>query len=402
MAKFCVFCGEKPQEKTKEHIIPKWLIEYTGDPKRLIQLGEKNIAFDQLTFPACNTCNNDYAKLEDKAKVALLKIFNDEEVTQEDLSLLLDWFDKVRVGLWLLSLRMTNFFPELTQDLEPKFYISKRIRASDRLLKIKKLKNTRQGINFIGITSPQFLSTPSCFGLIINNYLFTNLSMQFLFNQRLGFPKIKNISFDENFNVIASGIDNTSRKMQLPLVSNILENTGITFFQAIIPTPVVSFINHSNKEKLLYKPYEQGLGKIVILDKTYKIFKKKPLNLEIHQASISNYDDMAIFYEEISSLQSHLQTQTIATLKKSKNIPSSIKNNMEIFLDVTNKSHNMLHQHASKDLLKTSVNDVTSCIKESYSSTPTIKQQEIMEVLSEFIVRKSRGENISLGIKTKK
>lgn len=402
MAKFCVFCGKKPQEKTKEHIIPKWLIEYTGDPKRLIQLGERNIAFDQLTFPACDKCNNDYAKLEDKAKVALLKIFNDQEVTQEDLSVLLDWFDKVRVGLWLLSLRMTNFFPELTQDLEPKFYISNRIRTSDRLLKIKKLKNTRQGINFIGITSPQFLSTPSCFGIIINNYLFTNLSMQFLFNQRLGFPKIKNISFDENFNMIASGISNASGKMQRPLVSNILENTGVTIFQAIIPTSVVSFMDNSNKEKFLYKPYAQGVGKIFILDKTYNIFKQRPLKLEIYQASISNYDDMAIFYDEISKLQTHLQKQTIATLKTSKSIPSSLKENMEAFLDITDKTHNILHQEASKDLLKSSMNDVITYIKESDSSTPTIRQQEIMEVLSEYIVRKNRGENISLGVKPKK
>ena len=37
--KICVFCGKKPIEKTNEHIIPLWLIEYTGDPKRKIFLG---------------------------------------------------------------------------------------------------------------------------------------------------------------------------------------------------------------------------------------------------------------------------------------------------------------------------------------------------------------------------
>ena len=26
MAKYCVFCGNKPQDKNKEHIIPRWLI----------------------------------------------------------------------------------------------------------------------------------------------------------------------------------------------------------------------------------------------------------------------------------------------------------------------------------------------------------------------------------------
>ena len=26
MAKYCMFCGNKPQDKNKEHIIPRWLI----------------------------------------------------------------------------------------------------------------------------------------------------------------------------------------------------------------------------------------------------------------------------------------------------------------------------------------------------------------------------------------
>ncbi|QJB40178.1 hypothetical protein HF324_20870 [Chitinophaga oryzae] len=37
--KYCIFCGEQPQSKTKEHIIPKWLIEMTGDPNRLTFFG---------------------------------------------------------------------------------------------------------------------------------------------------------------------------------------------------------------------------------------------------------------------------------------------------------------------------------------------------------------------------
>jgi hypothetical protein len=59
MDKFCVFCGEKPENKNKEHIIPKWLIELTGNPNRQANFGsvwvpensefsEKVFAFDQL------------------------------------------------------------------------------------------------------------------------------------------------------------------------------------------------------------------------------------------------------------------------------------------------------------------------------------------------------------------
>ncbi|KKN09837.1 hypothetical protein LCGC14_1042600 [marine sediment metagenome] len=29
MEKTCIFCGKSPENKTKERIIPKWLIEFT-------------------------------------------------------------------------------------------------------------------------------------------------------------------------------------------------------------------------------------------------------------------------------------------------------------------------------------------------------------------------------------
>ena len=64
MAKYCVFCGAVPEKKNKEHVVPKWLIKLTGNPKREAYFGfEKNIetevktrtfAFDQFSFPACS------------------------------------------------------------------------------------------------------------------------------------------------------------------------------------------------------------------------------------------------------------------------------------------------------------------------------------------------------------
>jgi hypothetical protein len=35
MDKFCVFCGESPENKNKEHVIPQWLIRMTGYSKRI-------------------------------------------------------------------------------------------------------------------------------------------------------------------------------------------------------------------------------------------------------------------------------------------------------------------------------------------------------------------------------
>jgi len=37
MDKFCIFCGDKPQSKNLEHIIPQWLLKMTGDPTPLCQ-----------------------------------------------------------------------------------------------------------------------------------------------------------------------------------------------------------------------------------------------------------------------------------------------------------------------------------------------------------------------------
>jgi len=34
LEKHCIFCGECPVDKTKEHVFPEWLIKMTGNSKR--------------------------------------------------------------------------------------------------------------------------------------------------------------------------------------------------------------------------------------------------------------------------------------------------------------------------------------------------------------------------------
>ena len=83
MEKFCVFCGKKPQAKTVEHIIPKWLIELTGDPKRIGFFGVKyeegfpkrKFSLNQFQFPSCSTCNAFFSDLENNTKKIIWKIF---------------------------------------------------------------------------------------------------------------------------------------------------------------------------------------------------------------------------------------------------------------------------------------------------------------------------------------
>jgi hypothetical protein len=38
--RLCVFCGKTPNTKTREHVVPHWLLETTGDPNRVIPLGQ--------------------------------------------------------------------------------------------------------------------------------------------------------------------------------------------------------------------------------------------------------------------------------------------------------------------------------------------------------------------------
>src|SRR5215831_17553277 len=100
MKKFCVFCGNHPKDKNKEHVLPQWLLRLTGDPNRVGNFGidftkepfsVRRFAFDSLTFPACSECNTGFAALEAGAEQVVLKLLDCQVVTTSDLILLLDW-----------------------------------------------------------------------------------------------------------------------------------------------------------------------------------------------------------------------------------------------------------------------------------------------------------------------
>jgi hypothetical protein len=193
MEKVCVFCGERPESKSKEHVIPLWLIERTGDPRRIARFGVdfyrdppafREFSFDSLTFPACTQCNNDFSKLEENAKSVMIRLLGREPLSQTDLSFLLDWLDKVRVGLWLGYL----YLDRNPQGIRPQYYISTRIGQTDRAVAIIRIAGRRFGINFIGPESPCFQGNPTCFALLINEFCFINAAGVSLCSQRLGFP----------------------------------------------------------------------------------------------------------------------------------------------------------------------------------------------------------------------
>lgn len=195
--KQCVFCGEKPVSKNKEHILPRWLIEYTGDPKRPMNLpvfdfenraySMQQMAFDQFVFPACEVCNNRFAELEGKAKQAFLGLFEKRTINLQCAETLLDWFDKVRVGLWLAA-QVWDKSPVLIQ---PKFHIQDRIARHDRILYFSSCKKSQKGLRLTGINDQIFKSIPSFVSMRVCNMAFVSASAIGICAGALGLPRIK-------------------------------------------------------------------------------------------------------------------------------------------------------------------------------------------------------------------
>ena len=130
--KKCIFCGEKPKNKNKEHVVPRWLIALTGNPTREWHLGiqssepgkpERRFSADRYTFPACEKCNNKYSGLEAKAKESIQKLLDDNDLLGSEWDNLLDWFDKVRIGLWIGNMILNKDWP----IPDPNFYIDHRL-----------------------------------------------------------------------------------------------------------------------------------------------------------------------------------------------------------------------------------------------------------------------------------
>jgi hypothetical protein len=237
MAKYCVFCGDPPTEKNKEHVLPKWLIELTGNPNRKVRLGFRfgtesptdfrEFAFDQFTFPACEACNLEHSKLEAHAKELMLRVLASDSLEPSEISALLDWFDKVRVGLWLGFHQLNkNFF-----DVEPNFHIARRIGQFDRALFIQRSDFVGTRLSFGGTDTPAFSYVPSVFTLIVNNIYFTNISSAFLLARRLGFPYPRDMYLLPDREEIFCELQPGRKRIMRPVLQHTLPSQSVAIFQ---------------------------------------------------------------------------------------------------------------------------------------------------------------------------
>lgn len=192
LEKRCIFCGKPPSDKNKEHVIPQWLIELTGDPKREWYLGvrftdpgkpPRKFSANQFHFPACEACNSRYSELEGRAKGYFLKLWNNQSLTATEWDDLLDWFDKVRIGLFIGNMILNKDLP----IPNPKFFIDQRVGAKDRCVLVYPIPD-HDGLRVFGASDSVFFHLPTSFMLLAKNLLFLNISSDFLLAPRMGFP----------------------------------------------------------------------------------------------------------------------------------------------------------------------------------------------------------------------
>jgi hypothetical protein len=245
LPKFCVFCGAKPENKTKEHVIPKWLIELTGYPERKINVGVgitkqkevklREFSFSSFHFPACAKCNEEFSVLENATKPVIEKILIKDFISNYEINILLNWFDKVRIGVWLAALLLDRE----AAPVDPHFYIKKRMAEKDRCLFVYELNDHLRGIQFIGFDTPAFLFTPSCFALCVNNFYFFNMSIDFLFAKNIGFPFPSKKTFIPNDNRVKMIFHEGSEKIKMPLIRKSFVSSSIEIYQPIIPKEII-------------------------------------------------------------------------------------------------------------------------------------------------------------------
>ena len=339
----CIFCGKKPEDKTKEHIIPQWLIKKTGDKKRKaffgmplleydkngsltrINMPDINVAkekgrvfsFDQFTFPACKQCNNDYSKLEADVLDVYNKLSRNESINRDEIDLLLDWIDKVRVGLWLVFHRLDKNIAEI----EPNFAISERMGCYDRILMVKRFKNQPEGLNFIGCESYAFAIMPSAFCLRINNIYLMSVSSMFLVSKGLGFPYIDSMKLDKNSDLLNLSLSEGTNNIAPPIINRSVWGDSTCIIQPMFKNSLTKNYTGEiyNNDYIIENSlnYKDGKGSIFIIKNNNDIIKMKDddeLSFPLSKESKDPYHDLLKTHIEILNWQSLLIDDTVNKL----------------------------------------------------------------------------------------
>lgn len=185
----CVFCGKPPVKRNREHVIPEWLMKMTGKPNRKVRQrfpGGKILREDltKYNFPACSLCNAHYGKtLETHMRPIFDRLLKGESVYHDELALMLDWLDKVRIGVWLGQMMRDD-----RVSVVPKFHIQQRIGTIDRMCLIARSSATHKGLTWGPGYDPIFTLIPSFFCLAANEISIVSVSSVGIALKLLGYP----------------------------------------------------------------------------------------------------------------------------------------------------------------------------------------------------------------------
>lgn len=218
-----------------------------------------------MAFPACQACNQQYSKLERNAKSLIQDVLAEKPLTSLDIELMLTWLDKIRVGSWLISylIQKNPFW------IRPLFYINWRVDACDRMVLLYRTDFTGSRLTIEGSPLPVFQLQPSCFCLIINNFVFLNVSSDFLVSERLGLPYASYMSYTDSAAISVSVVSGRER-IRTPLVRLRYDERCSQIFQPMFTRMDIrkGFPYYETEYvKSLSRNHSSGIGKVFIMDR---------------------------------------------------------------------------------------------------------------------------------------
>jgi hypothetical protein len=152
------------------------------------------------------------------------------------------------------------------------------------MLAIYLMQTNNVGLNAFGAETLIFHRTPSCFALNVNNVAILNLSCDYLFSGRCGFPAPKHqyllLDGDNAGKVQFSGF-RTSRRVMHPLITTPIFKPSVHLFQPIMQADTQRMFQggYLGAENL----FDSYLSEMTIFEKPNQgvLFSQKPAGVEV-------------------------------------------------------------------------------------------------------------------------
>ncbi|TMV10132.1 hypothetical protein FGK63_03465 [Ruegeria sediminis] len=214
----------------------------------------------------------------------------------------MDYFDKLRVSLWLWRL----YWRKGNHNITPNFHVDERVGVADRIVLVGMYPNSRaEGISPVGYQTKAFMTCPTVIGMFIKNFFILSVSSQALLTDRFGLTgPVKNTADLEEGKVGRRFIGNLKYHSLEPL----FYLDGMRFFSFGSHSPYVSGLNNyifvdESRRARIPRPYEEF--RIPLIEKS--VVKSKILaQLNVHElqlASLKEYDRMNIANSERRAIE---------------------------------------------------------------------------------------------------